>query len=52
MRRPQYVSDALGTYTATHTTKMMGAGLSQSRVSLGHGGAAAAPARIDAHAEG
>ena len=32
----KYVSDALGTYTATHTTKMMGAGLSQSRVSLGH----------------
>ncbi|GLI95294.1 type IV secretory system conjugative DNA transfer family protein [Methylocystis echinoides] len=32
----RYVSDALGTYTATHTTKMMGAGLSQSRVSLGH----------------
>ena len=31
----RYVSDALGTYTATHTTKMMGAGLSQSRVSLG-----------------
>lgn len=35
----KYVSDALGTYTATHTTKMMGAGLSQSRVSLGHMGA-------------
>ncbi|RTL85766.1 MAG: type IV secretory system conjugative DNA transfer family protein [Hyphomicrobiales bacterium] len=32
----KYVSDALGTYTVTHTTKMMGAGLSQSRVSLGH----------------
>ncbi|RTL89302.1 MAG: type IV secretory system conjugative DNA transfer family protein [Hyphomicrobiales bacterium] len=32
----KYVCDALGTYTATHTTKMMGAGLSQSRVSLGH----------------
>lgn len=32
----KYVSDALGTFTATHTTKMMGAGLSQSRVSLGH----------------
>ena len=32
----RYVSDALGTFTATHTTKMMGAGLSQSRVSLGH----------------
>jgi type IV secretion system protein VirD4 len=32
----RYVSDALGTYTATHSTKMMGAGLSQSRVSLGH----------------
>jgi type IV secretion system protein VirD4 len=32
----KYVSDALGTYTATHTTKMMGVGLSQSRVSLGH----------------
>jgi type IV secretion system protein VirD4 len=32
----KYVSDALGTYTATHTTRMMGAGLSQSRVSLGH----------------
>jgi type IV secretion system protein VirD4 len=32
----KYVSDALGTYTATHTTKMVGAGLSQSRVSLGH----------------
>ncbi|GLI95583.1 hypothetical protein LMG27198_45750 [Methylocystis echinoides] len=32
----KYVSDALGTYTATHTTKMMGTGLSQSRVSLGH----------------
>ncbi|RTL80184.1 MAG: type IV secretory system conjugative DNA transfer family protein, partial [Hyphomicrobiales bacterium] len=32
----RYVSDALGTYTATHTTRMMGAGLSQSRVSLGH----------------
>ncbi len=32
----KHVSDALGTYTATHTTKMMGAGLSQSRVSLGH----------------
>lgn len=32
----KYVSDALGTYTATHTTTMMGAGLSQSRVSLGH----------------
>ena len=32
----KYVSDALGTYTATHTTKMMGAGLSQSRISLGH----------------
>jgi type IV secretion system protein VirD4 len=32
----KYVSEALGTYTATHTTKMMGAGLSQSRVSLGH----------------
>jgi type IV secretion system protein VirD4 len=32
----RYVSDALGSYTATHTTKMMGAGLSQSRVSLGH----------------
>jgi len=32
----KYVSDALGTYTATHSTKMMGAGLSQSRVSLGH----------------
>ncbi|RTL79638.1 MAG: type IV secretory system conjugative DNA transfer family protein, partial [Hyphomicrobiales bacterium] len=32
----RYVSDALGTYTATHTTKMIGAGLSQSRVSLGH----------------
>ncbi|HTO79622.1 MAG TPA: type IV secretory system conjugative DNA transfer family protein, partial [Methylocystis sp.] len=30
----RYVSDALGTFTATHTTKMMGAGLSQSRVSL------------------
>lgn len=32
----RYVSDALGSYTATHTTKMVGAGLSQSRVSLGH----------------
>jgi type IV secretion system protein VirD4 len=32
----KYVSDALGTFTAMHTTKMMGAGLSQSRVSLGH----------------
>ncbi|WP_363352314.1 type IV secretory system conjugative DNA transfer family protein [Methylocystis echinoides] len=32
----KYVSDALGTYTATHTTKMVGSGLSQSRVSLGH----------------
>jgi type IV secretion system protein VirD4 len=32
----RYVSDALGTFTATHTTKMMGAGLSHSRVSLGH----------------
>ena len=32
----KYVSDALGTYTATYTTKMMAAGLSQSRVSLGH----------------
>jgi len=32
----KYVSDALGTLTATHTTKMMGAGLCQSRVSLGH----------------
>jgi type IV secretion system protein VirD4 len=30
------VSDALGTFTATHTTKMMGAGISQARVSLGH----------------
>ncbi len=32
----KYVSEALGTFTATHTTKMMAAGLSQSRVSLGH----------------
>jgi type IV secretion system protein VirD4 len=32
----KYVSDALGTFTATHTTKMVGAGHSQSRVSLGH----------------
>lgn len=35
----KYVSDALGTYTAVHTTKMMGTGFSQSRVSVGHMGA-------------